>query len=80
MTREEEINKEWMNYSVQSNHQYDKKSFIEGAKWADKTMLEKACNWLNNIDIHDFEDLECDGNYYFCYGQFIEKFKKAMEG
>lgn len=23
-----------------------RKAFIEGAQWADKTMIEKACNWI----------------------------------
>ena len=26
------------------------KVFEEGAKWADKTMVNKACEWLNNMD------------------------------
>ena len=44
--------------------------FACGAKWADKTMLEKACEWLLHqeemIGI-SFED------------DFIERFKKSME-
>lgn len=44
--------------------------FIGGAKWADKTMIDKACKWLLHqeemIGI-SFED------------DFIERFKKAME-
>ena len=51
--------------------------FIEGAKWADKTMIEKACKWLdNNKHLHkelSFGSLSTDWN------KFIKEFKKAME-
>lgn len=53
--------------------------FIKGAKWADKTMIDKACQWLGNTDMNNFEELEEDGNYYFNYKRFINAFKKAME-
>ena len=46
MTRREEIELAWLNKAVQSNHRYDEKSFKEGAKWADKTMIEKVEEWL----------------------------------
>lgn len=46
MTRKEEIEFAWFNKEVQSNHRYDEKSFKEAAKWADKTMLDKAYNWI----------------------------------
>ena len=38
--------------------------FIKGAKWADKTMIERACKWLINIDFdgdHNFRD--CDESF-----------------
>lgn len=46
--------------------------FIEGAVWGDKTMIEKACEWLEPV----FKDLAG----YNCAGDLIEDFKKAMEG
>lgn len=46
-------------------------SFIAGAKWADKTMVEKACEWLNNFYS---EDRHC-----FLVKEDIEAFKQAME-
>ena len=61
MTREEEIEFAWFNKEVQSNHRYDEKSFKEGAKWADKTMIEKISIWVTeryDLDyMGDFKDL-----------------------
>lgn len=48
MPREEEIMQEAnARYSV--SHPFidiAKDSFIEGAKWADETMIDKVCEWL----------------------------------
>ena len=46
------------------------KSFEEGAKWADKTMIEKACEWLKHQEEMIGVSFEED---------FIERFKKEME-
>lgn len=46
MTRREEIELAWFNKAVQSNHRYDEKTFKEAVEWADKTMIDKACQWL----------------------------------
>lgn len=53
-------------------------SFIEGAKWADKTMIERACKWLKDDMLNQYafqgrlERLKIiDG--------IIERFRKAME-
>jgi hypothetical protein len=46
MTRREEIEHAWFSKAVQSNHRYDEKSFKEAVEWADKTMIEKACEWI----------------------------------
>ena len=84
MKREEEINQ----YCAEQGFPYGACSSMssikalvatEAIKWADKTMIEKACNWLevqldrfklgdNKIKV-DFVDKE----------KFIERFKKAME-
>lgn len=53
------------------NDEYDFTIGFEcGAKWADKTILDRACEWLSiyypNIDRMGIDD-------------FIERFKKAME-
>ena len=50
-------------------------AFYLGAEWADKTMLKKACKWLQ----------EHSGDYLlypFCefdIGELVKDFKKAME-
>ena len=43
------------------------KHFEKGAKWADKTMIDKACEWL------------LKGGYFVNSNETIEDFRKAME-
>lgn len=51
-------------------------AFTDGAKWAVKTIIEKACNWLEDTDF----DMEYwDSEEGFCKRDFIEDFRKAME-
>lgn len=47
-------------------------SFVAGAQWADKTMIERACKWLNNFNAYRL-CLEGQKDY------FIESFRKAMQ-
>lgn len=77
MKREEEIELGWFLKEVQSNHKYDEKTFKEAVGWADKTMIEKACEWIK-------ENFECyvgaDVSPYYIYAdEFVEDFRKAME-
>lgn len=67
MTRREEIELAWFSKEVQSNHRYDKKTFKEAVEWADKTMIDKVCEWLRryNTGVRGEE--------------FIKEFRKAME-
>ena len=46
MTRREEIELAWFRKEVQSNHRYDEKTFKEAVEWADHTMLNKVCDWI----------------------------------
>lgn len=69
MTREEEV--------IKASHLYAKhqqKPFVDGAKWADKTMIEKACEWLQTTNLDYYQIIE---------GVFstdlVKDFKKAME-
>ena len=77
MTRREEIEFAWLSKAVQSNHRYDEKSFKEAVEWADKTMLEKACEWLKRnaedyvVTCYDKGELDIEG--------LIMDFRKAME-
>ena len=51
MKRKEEIELAWLNKAVQSNHRYDEKSFKEAVEWADKTMINKVCEWLRSRNV-----------------------------
>ena len=82
MTREEQIKKqadiytddssnyaEWSDdggWSETNDIELIEKAFVEGAKWADKTMLERALGcWRDSV--------------YDRYEDYIEDFRKAME-
>lgn len=81
MTRREEIEKAAM--QVGGVHpDWDalecfRVGYKEGAQWADKTMIEKACKWLINIDFDDFYFRDCDES--FNNDLFVDAFRKAME-
>ena len=82
MTRKEEITREsWKRYpnSPERNfgtgdyeypeyHDAEREAFEAGAEWADKTMIEKAIQWL-------FENVF----YYPDESDKVELFRKAME-
>lgn len=71
MTREEEIIKASQIYTS-----YQQKPFLDGAKWADKTLIDKACKWMGNLPLEKMDD-------YFSYSEnldlFLSDFRKAME-
>ena len=77
MTREEErsqaarIRADQYSHPGEWNDCY--RYFSQGAEWADRTLIEKACRWLNT----NFPEIENIGSYY--KKSFIEQFKKAME-
>lgn len=76
MTREEEIEKEA--YRV-SNNGDEYSSFIQGAKWADKTMIEKARKWLyNNTYKISPDDSRVSMSFEYTI-DMIDNFCKAME-
>ena len=94
MTREEEIRKQALKYGepeylLQTPNILGTQGFIHGAKWADKTMIEKACEWLNKtLYIHtEINDTHCGADTidwvtsnYNSVSDFINDFKKEMEG
>jgi len=61
-------------------------AFEEGALWADKTMLKRACEWLKknignyrNWEYNEFHNcVEYDGSYDI--EKMIKDLKKAMKG
>lgn len=83
MTRREEIEQQasltvfpWDEPQEQNKFQ---DGFIEGAKWADKTMIEKAIDWLEDIDYVMQYQYSEDGCTFFNKDKFIKDFRKAME-
>ena len=76
MTREEEIEKaaqkcKWVSESLNLQS-----AFTEGARWADKTMLDRACEWLGNR--HNIE--KCLGVLTSRTEDLSKAFRQAMEG
>ena len=86
MKREEEIEKQGTIYSdISGNYiewgdgwqDYDdqvyvEKAFIEGANWADKTMIEKAREWVKNAFVNPFGEGLANS--------IADEFVKAMKG
>lgn len=56
-------------------------SFIEGAEWEHKRLVEKACEWIDDVDISKYLSCIFSGavNISFISDGFIRDFKKAME-
>lgn len=84
MTREEEIKKEALFNCNDIAGEVDYKStaayegFIRGAEWADKTMLDHACEWLLDNSRNYFE--ASGGHTWINYWKLADDFKKAMKG
>lgn len=85
MKREEEIEKNAEERTLEIFGELDDfqdvtDGFIEGANWADKTMIDKICDWLQNIDFEvEYFTTDSDGYTFFNADKFIENFRKAME-
>ena len=52
--------------------------FIQGAEWADKTMIDKACKWLEK-NLPYMEYITNASPYRQSKSEFIETFRKNME-
>lgn len=55
-----------------------KEAFEEGAKWADETMIEKACKWLEQHQ-EDYNMYDAWRGDYVNFKSLIIDFRKAME-
>ena len=82
MTRREEIEQqaEMFRQPYRGSGNYStsmdiKNAFQEGAKWADKTMIDKACKCL--IKFHNWPTQYEE--YARLQEEFIKEFRKAME-
>lgn len=89
MTKEEEIkyaSKDYVNYLLDKQEYHNenyteddiRQAFKEGAKWADKTMLEKACKWLEQHQ-EDYNTYDAWRGDYINFTSLIIDFRKAMK-
>lgn len=84
MTREEQIKQQ---ADIYIGHPQDlgedigitkmRNAYIEGAKWADKTMIEKACKWLKQGE-DNYYKYDAWKGYYVDFDALIEGLRKAM--
>lgn len=77
MTREEEINLIAICAAPDENYEEFRDGVIWGAKWADKTMIDKACEWLDK----NITNYKSDMMGYIEYSQItdvIQDFREAM--
>ena len=79
MTRKEEIKQKSLSKYPQGTNRYNK--FIEGAKWADRTMLARICEWLENHDMLEHISVIYSGacSINFDKQGLIDAICKAME-
>ena len=82
MNRKELIDKAALEYANKSIR--DKGiaylEFIETVEWADRSMICKARDCLQNVDFEvDYVTTDSDGYTFFNADKFIEEFCKAME-
>jgi len=53
-------------------------AFMEGALWADRTMIDKACEWIHSALYLDHErSIE---HRYATLEELLNDFRKAMKG
>lgn len=95
MARIEEIEKEAIDYSeIEDNFmEYNdcgddcddrelvEKAFVQGAKWADETMIDNAIKWIKeNIDLVAMDTVNARSGYHqiVMMNDFEQKFRKAM--
>lgn len=79
MTRKEEIKEARHEWYLRTQDADFCAGFQKGAEWADRTMIEKACEWLTRELCYIAR-----GNNFFnnktATDEFVESFRKAMGG
>lgn len=85
MTRKEErIEAAKQRYGEDTQYLIAKtQAFLVGAKWADKTMIDKACDWLKeNIDLYSYNAFNTKSSYteITLTDEFENAFRQAMKG
>lgn len=86
MTREEEILKNakeeawYIADTSQTKEEAVVSGYCLGAKYADRTMIDKACEWLRRNMYEGTCDQISSKKPYPFMKDFIEEFRQAMEG
>lgn len=89
MSRKEEIlnkaievvDKNYMNVGIKTTHEASVAACREIAEWAEKTMIEKACELLARMIWEvTYEDLEGNSVEHHDKMEFIDDFKNYMKG
>lgn len=68
-------------WNIEYNHNQIRQAFVEGMKLADKTMIDKACKWLEDYLYEYTNHQEFIGTLcrYVHKKDAIDEFRKAME-
>lgn len=86
MTRREEIEQASLDYAnkldISCGDNFGRnlcislgQSYLQGALWADRTMLDKVCEWIET----NTNKINLKGGICLSSKQFIEELKQAME-
>lgn len=84
MTREEQIMND-PNLSAYTDKQrgWINEAFMDGVRWADETVIQKACGWLKeNIDLYSYNAFNTKSDYteITLTDEFETAFRQAMKG
>ena len=58
-------------------------AFMDGVRWADETVIQKACEWLKeNIDLYSYNAFNTKSGYteITLTDEFETAFRQAMKG
>ena len=84
MKREEQIMND-PNLSAYTDKQrgWINEAFMDGVRWADETVIQKACEWLKeNIDLYSYNAFNTKSGYteITLTDEFETAFRQAMKG
>ena len=71
MTRKEQVTNKVKEIVHESGYNAIPSTLFEMAAWADKTMIEKACEWIQKEVLEDYP--------YIIWPDIVKDFRKAME-
>lgn len=83
MTRKEQIEEKMLGISTSNatsaiDYGAYRAGFIDGVDWADRTMIERACEWWRN-NLRNYVVVDSDTHVIY-FGHWENDFRKAMKG